>query len=55
MRSIADLHLIIDEPVLYQVGLDGMPTDLEYHPEAGEGPLTAEEVAFMLHELCKGQ
>lgn len=39
---------------LYLAGADGLPTPTEYIPEDQEGPLTAEEVALMLHEQHKG-
>ena len=39
---------------LYLAGPDGLPTDIEYMPEFGEGPLSDEEVAIMLHVQREG-
>lgn len=41
-------------PTLYLAGPDGLPTAIEYLPDAEEGSLTDEEVAIMLREQREG-
>ncbi len=55
MQSEATHTVSSTEPdlPLYLAGADGLPMTTEYIPEDQEGPLTAEEVALMLHEQDK--